>query len=458
MKKHIVTLLLISIMLSAFCSGVSASTLQEESVASVNSTLADGIYRIKNVDQARYLTVYDYGYTSNTDVRAKKHINSSNDYSQMWKVTSIGSGYYSIRPLHKPNMGLDVSGTNVAIYGIGIQDSTSSIIISARWLISASSYSGEYFIQNYTYNSKMLVCSLGGDDTFVSAYTGSALQRWTFEPVSPSSKVSIFGDSYLNVGESTNLTAGVFSSATLNQSVSWSSNSSNVSVSSNGRVTATAEGLARIRATSTYDSSCIGLFDIYVGSYGSKSVGLVGIPSNGHDHATCLNTVTGSAYLGGRYGSSNIVVVTSGMTQNEFLTIAAATPVTIVRTHGTQTAILLDESSDGRIYTGVINALPGRPLHDSELLLLMACYVGQGGISANNVVNACFNAGAKYVIGFTGSIDCGTANAWLLTFCAQMNESSNATYSAIATYADENTPNSAWGQLTSRTIRHIDED
>lgn len=41
----------------------------------------------------------------------------------MWKICYLGAGRYSIRPLHKLSMTLDVDNGNVEIYSGGIQDS-----------------------------------------------------------------------------------------------------------------------------------------------------------------------------------------------------------------------------------------------------------------------------------------------------------------------------------------------
>ncbi len=425
-----------------------------------SDTIPDGVYRIICNLVNRPLTVYDFGYTNFSNVKVKSE-NHDNDFSQLWRVASIGGGYYSIRPLNKPNMGLDVTGTNVDIYSIGISDSL-SIITSARWQITESPYNNEYYIQNYTYADKTLTCSGSDFDAYVDTFYGHADQRWLFEPVSVDDKISIYGDSYLTVGSSTLLTAGVFSSETLNQSVTWSCSYANVTVSSNGTVIADAPGFACIRADSTIDSTCFGLFDIYIGSYEDKSVGLVGIPATDHNHTDIISTLTGSSYLGGIYNISNIVTVTTAMNEINFKTLAAAAYVTVIRSHGSQTKVQLNESPYDYCR---MTYEQGRPLTKSDLILYMSCSCGEGGRNADNLVNYTFKAGAKNVIGFTGDIDCQAisdptnrpADEWLKYFWNYLRTHSGATYQQAINHANSEMPYAAEHGFTSYLYRSIDE-
>ena len=68
----------------------------------------DGVYYIKNNYSGKYLNVRGTGITNLTHVdQYGKLPTTSNSYlRQLWKIYYLGNGFYTIRPMHKLNMGL----------------------------------------------------------------------------------------------------------------------------------------------------------------------------------------------------------------------------------------------------------------------------------------------------------------------------------------------------------------
>ena len=117
-----------------------SATLEDGTRATcvVNVTVPDGVYYIRNIFSL-YLNVTDGGIANNTDVcQQDPHESDADDLQkirQMWKICHLGNGQYSIRPLHKMDMGLHATGDNVDIYQIGATDTIAAIPDDAKWTI-----------------------------------------------------------------------------------------------------------------------------------------------------------------------------------------------------------------------------------------------------------------------------------------------------------------------------------
>lgn len=117
-----------------------SATLEDGTRATcvVNVTVPDGVYYIRSL-YFLYLNVTDGGIANNTDVcQQDPHESDADDLQkirQMWKISHLGNGQYSIRPLHKMDMGLHVTGDNVDIYQIGATDTIDAIPDDAKWTI-----------------------------------------------------------------------------------------------------------------------------------------------------------------------------------------------------------------------------------------------------------------------------------------------------------------------------------
>ena len=236
-------------------------------------TVPNGVYYIKNLNSNYYLTA-KYGDINNkTDViqRMKFSTSSSlqNQLSQMWKIYYLGGGRYSIRPMHKLNMGLDVTSSNVDIWNIGRTDSLSSIPSYGEWTIERSS-EGYVFKNNGLSNLTMQVSggSVSSGATIVAgSYSTSVNAQWGLEEIdTPPSGVIIYNTSTqgvipssftraVPVGETRTLSSmqisgEAYSDSSIKQTIYWkSSDTSIASVNiSTGEVTGKSEGEVTITA------------------------------------------------------------------------------------------------------------------------------------------------------------------------------------------------------------------
>jgi len=156
----------------------------------------NGVYYIKNLQYSNYyLNVEDGGiddYT-NVDLESKLSTNESDPVRarQMWIIQYMREGLYSIRPLHKPNMGLNVSNNNVNVYDIGCYD-TLNISKYAQWLI--SDFGTGYLITNngqspevhprYLTMQAENASTAQGANVVATNYANNNNCRWVFEPIS----------------------------------------------------------------------------------------------------------------------------------------------------------------------------------------------------------------------------------------------------------------------------------
>ena len=132
--------------------------------------IANGVYHIKNMNSNYYLHAKSGGISNLTDVyQYPKYTDSTDDVyriRQMWKTYYLGEGRYSIRPMHKLDMSLDVTGSNVDIYNIGTTDTLAGVPDYTEWTIEW--YSTGYVFKNKGDNSQRCVyiekrncCGLG---------------------------------------------------------------------------------------------------------------------------------------------------------------------------------------------------------------------------------------------------------------------------------------------------------
>lgn len=192
----------------------------------------------------------------------------------MWKVYHLGEGRYSVRPMNKLNMGLDVTSNNVDIYNIGETDSLSAIPSYGEWVIEW--YSTGYVFKNNG-NSNLTMQTENASTSLASTvvaqpFTTSVNCRWEMSKISspPSgaywyntSSTSVAGTSagtkYLNEGSSSTasglgIVAVMYSGSSNNQTFTWSSNNPSIASvnSSSGLISANLPGAATITATSQY--------------------------------------------------------------------------------------------------------------------------------------------------------------------------------------------------------------
>ncbi len=409
-----------------------------------NQILPNGVYRIYNQNNFKSLMVEGYGITNNTNVMAAYgqiyDFDDTMEKNALWLLTHISNDTYTLRSIHKPNMALDYTSSNVGIYGIGTDYSYS--LESTKWKISASSDTQGYIVQNNGLASRTLTMNQSTGNVYtVNGYSGITLERWCFDKLSDTEVASlegiiVYGDAAVKVGNCTQLTAGVFSTSTLNQSATYSSGYIGVNVSSNGAVTGVSEGIYSVAAISSADPSVSGSTRVAVSSENRKTATLIGIPSSlggSHDHTSYFSMASSS--IRGVYGTNaSISTYTSIGSGDEAARYLMNSDVTVYRGHGMSTYIIFGDDSMYSPIMGKSNLGPGegRTLSNSDLVLYCCCLCGQGGATGNNLVVATYRKGAKNVIGFKVEIDCSQANAWVNDFLSQLASRGQITYSDIS--------------------------
>ena len=250
-----------------------AAGVTQKRTCTIYVYITNGVYYIKNLNSGYYLHVDGGKINSRTSVlqctKYSDFVAESSRLCQMWKIQYLDDGFYSIRPMHKLNMGLHGLGSNVDIWNIGTTDSLTGVENTAKWTIEYDS-SGYVFKQNanknYTMQLENASTSLFGN-VVASEYSDVANCKWSLEKISaPPNGVLIYNtstqgvitDNYTRavaIGQTRNLsnmnlTAVVYAGTNINQTVYWTtSNPDKVKVnSSTGEVTGLSEGTATVIA------------------------------------------------------------------------------------------------------------------------------------------------------------------------------------------------------------------
>ncbi len=232
--------------------------------------ISNGVYYIQNAKTGLYLNVTN-GINNLTNVNQYPIYPDSDSESdrikQMWKTYYLGNGHYTIRPMHKLDMGLDVTNDNVDIYDIGTSDTFSDTPDYGQWTINW--YSNGYVFRNNGNGDLTMQVK----DTLVpfsfnvvaSAYSKTGLNcRWILTKIpSPPSGILLYDTSTglpttsptktinpkdkFSLSE-LNLKVAVYSGTTNSQSVYWYSNNPGVATvdGSDGTVTGVSRGTATI--------------------------------------------------------------------------------------------------------------------------------------------------------------------------------------------------------------------
>ena len=244
---------------------VDADGVRHSTTCKVYVYVTFGVYYISNLRSGHYLHVKDGGITNLTDVcqytKYASNTPTNERIRQMWRISYLGSGRYSVRPLSKPDMGLDVTNGNVDIYHIGINDNLSGVPTYAQWTIDWSS-TGYAFKNNgnssYTMQPKN-ASILSGETIVASYYMGSTDNKWALEEIDdPPSGAYLYDEeksAIVNTAtrsmligtsralDSLQLSAVVFTNTYLGQDLTWSSaNPAIATVDSDGVVTAVSTG------------------------------------------------------------------------------------------------------------------------------------------------------------------------------------------------------------------------
>ena len=255
----------------------------------VNVTIADGVYRIANTAGLN-LATYG-GIAENTSVKMRSYSDSGfEELCQLWKIAYLGNGYYSIRPMHKLDMGLHAGGTmgsSVDIVSIGTSDTLSSVASLGRWGVSPTADGSSYFINHVGTGSLGMTMdgyypSVGmGVITDISSDT-QGFFKWSLIKVEDPPSGAILYDTsigcpntssrHINVGEmkslsDLNLLPVSYSGSTITTEFKWESTDSCVTVNyDTGAITGVSSGKATIAGYVYRNGTYIYIFyTIYVG-------------------------------------------------------------------------------------------------------------------------------------------------------------------------------------------------
>ena len=286
---------------SGVVTGIKAGTATITAIAAnytpltctVYVTKPDGVYRIKNNAANYYIgTSGSIAERTYTQLVFKTSAGPAQLY-QLWKITHLGAGHYSIRPLYKPDMAMFVNLNHATLYTTGTSDSIDDISTTGQWMISAES-SG--YTIHHCGSSGMIMAPNGdvlsnGVPVMIDAYSATNTARhWTLEQVnSPPSGVLAydtstgteieFGSRYLAVGTQRTLSELNFAAyaysgnSSTTEKITWSctSGSSHISINTNtGTITALSVGTALVTGHSQY-----GNVRLYVTVTGSAATDFV---------------------------------------------------------------------------------------------------------------------------------------------------------------------------------------
>lgn len=226
-------------------------------------TIADGVYRIKNVGSQCYLDACGANISQEnlTNIRQRTSISTGNDrLAQMWKIKYLGGGYYSIRPMHKLDMGLNADTSDVNLIEIGTVDSTVNVTANARWTITF--HTNGYVFKRGGSNARTLspYANLTSENAMIvaAAYSANeATHRWTLQKLTSVPEGVLIYDMAtgtliaepirVGLGQTRpffdlEIEAAVYSPNTINQTVIWQTvQSGPVSVNENtGTITGNA--------------------------------------------------------------------------------------------------------------------------------------------------------------------------------------------------------------------------
>ena len=229
-------------------------------------TVVNGVYRIR-YGSSFYLGSSG-GVVNNTSVKLMAYASSGVDLlRQLWKITYLGDGYYSIRPLHKLNMGLHAggnAGTSADIVTMGMSDTLMGVLLINRWGITKNDDADAYYLNHVGTSSlglkpngytpaigmDLTIAQNPGDDVFdwsLQRVTGVFLHDTSGDPLDITD--TIYAEVEMGGTYRTSLMG--FFVTTSNVALTWSSDTTKIAVDQGGKVTANKRGIAEITASGT---------------------------------------------------------------------------------------------------------------------------------------------------------------------------------------------------------------
>ena len=256
--------------------------------------IQDGVYSIKSASSGLYLGTYG-SIAENTPVKLFAQATSGlAQVRQLWKITYLGDGYYSIRPAHELKMVLHTdgnAGSYVDIISDGAVDKLSAISPTTRWVIEGSAVGSGINLKHGSSGGLSLKLVDGSVSPGMGVTTASNTGTYSFEwvlseeenppcgpvlyEISTGKIINDIRSRYIAAGTSKSLAEldlAIYSyseNATSAQGITWSctSGSSHIMVNqSTGSITALSKGTALVKASNSYGS-----IDLYITVTGSTT-------------------------------------------------------------------------------------------------------------------------------------------------------------------------------------------
>ena len=398
-----------------------------EALSTRSQTLANGVYRIKNAANGKYMDTNGGGTTAGTAIvqwdKSEYYGGTTTvNPNQLFKVTYIGTSggaeCYSIRPMTNNEMGVSAPKTTsvsvVDIQSMSVSEMTSNIYNYQEWII--ASYGSYYTIAN-TYSATRYLATPSSSTNGLQMIMSSSITanaQWTFEAYSESidrmAMVS-FSDT-LKIGDTFDFDA-VMGSSTIgrNGGVTYSVQNTDGTAtdkatinSSTGVLTALKEGTVQIVTTYTnapwlwiwnveidykYHLSLNTYYDRAFDVRYTNAAGLIS------DFSTNLEDIFGDVFYLGVYLESPVMINSTpdncklhrGLSM-DFTTIYEICPANPSKTSPQCTYYTLNLASNGgecenctshyQIYRDFINQYPGSEDSASVLFTGNALYNDRG--------------------------------------------------------------------------------
>ena len=246
-------------------------------VINYDKIVSGGIYRISS-----RLTGYSIGangsIANNTTIVTGTYQTSNPENTlQLWRITYLGGGLYTVRPAFAPDMALSLSSNGVCIRKIGISDTLASVPSDAMWSIVTNGTSYGFLNNSHSTSAMMLASATFSSGVSVTTGTYSldslscqwnlaleedpiAYGAWIFD--TSNKDFSTWAEKKIVYGETKTLASiklipTVFTATDVVREFNWeSSNPGVVSVNKNtGTVTGVSGGYAVITGTTSIGST-----------------------------------------------------------------------------------------------------------------------------------------------------------------------------------------------------------
>ena len=161
-------------------------------VTTATSTIASGVYKIKNAYNGMYLNVAGTGADAGSAIQQRTGTSTDNNLNQLFKITFLGIygspalEYYSIRPMTNSRLGLETSLSGTSRYAtvetISTNDAWSSLLYNHLWAISANGTA--YTIKNGSASTSSYLTAPANYTQGAAVYTTTSIgssSKWVFE-------------------------------------------------------------------------------------------------------------------------------------------------------------------------------------------------------------------------------------------------------------------------------------